>query len=214
MPTTGVIMKHYYCSQRVTTKLAPINKSFGRLALSLSFCVVLFGCDSQSTSTAAAEDKIAAKANQEITAEITTQAPISTSQNDDHEGTSLLDAASNDRKPVKRSAPMISEKRADSALQAVLIGDYMGMLSCRNCEGISLTLNLRADGTMQKTSFYRSPQQIRPPVIESGIYRQDDNMITVVYDEENVENYVIQDNHLVLLDADKQPDPDYTLSRK
>ncbi|MBU5617085.1 copper resistance protein NlpE [Psychrobacter sp. TAE2020] len=157
---------------------------------------------------------MAIETNQEVTTEIAAQTPTPTVQNDDHEGTSLIDAASNDRKPVKRSSPMIAEKRADSALQAVLIGDYMGMLSCRNCEGISLTLNLRADGTMQKTSFYSSPQEIRPPLVESGIYRQDDDVITIVYDEENLETYVIQDNHLVLLDADKQPDSDYTLSRK
>lgn len=207
-------MKHYYCSQRAATRLVPINKSFSRLVLSLSFCMVLFGCDSQSAYTATAEDKMAIEANQEVTTEIAAQTPTPTVQNDDHEGTSLIDAASNDRKPVKRSSPMIAEKRADSALQAVLIGDYMGMLSCRNCEGISLTLNLRADGTMQKTSFYSSPQEIRPPLVESGIYRQDDDVITIVYDEENLETYVIQDNHLVLLDADKQPDSDYTLSRK
>ena len=207
-------MKHYRSSQRLTPRLAVINNSFSRLVLSLSFCIALFGCDSESAYTAVADDQVTVSADNDKALAIASETSMAAAQGNDAEGTSLMNAAMNEDNFDKRTSPMIAEKRADSALQATLIGDYSGMLSCENCEGISLTLNLRSDGTVQKTSVYTSSRDAQPPLVDSGVYRQDGNMITIVYDEENIETYIIQDNHLVLLGADKQPDNDYTLSRK
>ena len=101
-----------------------------------------------------------------------------------------------------------------SSLQATLIGDYGGMLPCSFCDSIDITLNLFADGSVLKTSLYNNPSQPKVPTIESGIYRQDNDLITIVYEQENIETYRIQDNHLILMDNDKQLDDDYVLSRK
>ena len=49
---------------------------------------------------------------------------------------------------------------------------------------------------------------------ENGIYRQDDDKITIVYDDQRIESYIIQNNHLVLLDDNNIADDDYTLSRQ
>ena len=109
---------------------------------------------------------------------------------------------------------MISESNNDSALQATLMGDYGGMVPCSSCDNIDVTLNLFADGSVLKTSIYNSPETPRSPLFESGIYRQDNDTITIVYESKNIETYHIQDNHLVMIDEYKKPDNDYTLSRK
>ena len=49
---------------------------------------------------------------------------------------------------------------------------------------------------------------------ESGIYRQDNNVITIVYERKNIETYQIQDNHLIMMDEYKNPDEDYALARQ
>ena len=51
-------------------------------------------------------------------------------------------------------------------------------------------------------------------ITESGVYRQDDDLITIVYEKKNIETYQIQDNHLIMMDENKNPDEDYALSRQ
>ncbi len=198
----------------VTPMLPPTKKSYGRLLISLSFCVLLLGCDSQSASTTNPESKTTSSADNEVAQETELEKSRVTGQQEEDEGTSLMNAAKSNDSDKRRSSPMIAEKRDDSALQATLIGDYTGMLSCSTCNGITWNLNLYSDSTVKKTTVYSSPHTPQSPLVESGIYRQDNNMITIVYDKENIETYNIQDNHLVKLDANKRPDADYTLSRK
>jgi len=107
-----------------------------------------------------------------------------------------------------------SDTPSSSALQATLMGDYGGMVPCNSCANIDVTLNLFADGSVLKTSIYNYPETPRAPLLESGVYRQDNNIITIVYEDKNIETYYIQDNHLVLMDEYKNLDSDYTLSRK
>ena len=187
------------------------KKNYGQLLLSFVFGIMLLGCDTQPTATNNADkqtvlDSTVVPATSVETSSVTVTA-------DEDQGTSLMDAAKEDKAGEKTSSPMIAEKRDDSTLQATLIGEYTGMLSCKNCDGTAWTLNLHSDGTVTKTSVYTT-QTFQPSLVESGVYRQDDDIITIVYDEENIETYGIQDNHLVKLDAHKKPDADYTLSRR
>lgn len=127
---------------------------------------------------------------------------------------SLIDAAQTNDDAYTRRSPMISEPNNNSALQATLMGDYGGMVPCASCDSIDITLNLFADGSVLKTSFYNNAEPPRQPLLESGIYRQDNDTITIVYESKKIETYHIQNNHLVMLDEHKNLDDDYTLSRK
>ncbi|WP_352339365.1 copper resistance protein NlpE [Psychrobacter sp. 16-MNA-CIBAN-0192] len=129
-------------------------------------------------------------------------------------GQSLMSAAKTDAGVGVQRTPMISEPRIESTLQATLIGDYKGMLPCDFCDGINMTLNLLSDGSVVKTSIYENPVTPTAPLIESGVYRQDDNTIIVAYNDKNIEMYRIENNHLIMLDEHKKPNADYTLSRK
>ena len=194
-------------------------RRFHRLLLTLPFCVLLISCDSYSASPISNTDgdkiEIAKQAlisdrnigENERRAE---EQSVSTADYSEYSGESLMNAANSTDKT--RRAPMFSESNDDSMLQATLIGDYVGMLPCSFCDGIALTLNLFADGSVLKTSIYKNPKSPKVPLIESGIYRQDSDTITIVYTDKHIEIYNIQDNHLVMLDNDKTPDPDYTLS--
>lgn len=206
-------MKYSGSSVVVTSTLPFFKKSYGQLLLSLFFCTLMLGCDSQSASTANSEGTTPSSADNVVQKDAQETSTATVEQNED-EGTSLIDAAKTNDSDKRRSSPMIAEKRDNSALQATLIGDYTGMLSCSTCDGITWNLNLHSDGSVRKTTVYTSPHTPQPPLVESGVYRQDNNMITVVYDKQNIETYSIQDNHLVRLDTNKKPDADYTLSRK
>ncbi|WP_227679914.1 copper resistance protein NlpE N-terminal domain-containing protein [Psychrobacter frigidicola] len=207
---------------KVTNHTTTLLRRFGCLGLPLSFCVLLMGCDSQSTAAPVADDTLlSTQAAQDSTAQRVASEEANTQQQDDQlevegedEGQSLMAAAKTDDSVSPRRTPMISEKNADSALQATLIGDYIGMLPCSSCEGVTITLNLFADGSVLKTSVYKNPEPAQAPVVESGIYRQDDVTITIVYDTKDIETYCIQDNHLVMVNEDKTLDTDYILSRK
>ena len=190
-------------------------------------CLSLTGCDSGS---AASSLGMGTRANHDITNISVKNAEVSNPRTDtdlrtsntpddsdnvltnDSAGQSLMSIASTDAS-VQRS-PMISAPGTDSTLQATLIGDYKGMLPCESCDGINMTLNLLADGSAIKTNIYENPVTPTAPLIESGVYRQDDDTIIVVYDDKNIEMYRIENNHLIMLDEYKKPDPDYTLSRK
>ena len=197
------------------------------LCVLTTLCLTLTGCDSGSAASSIGMDT---RANHDTTTISIKNADISkpsidtdlgtsntsdASANapaDDSVGQSLMSIASTDA-PVQRT-PMISARGTDSTLQATLIGDYKGMLPCKSCDGINMTLNLLSDGSVLKTSIYENPVTPTTPLIESGVYRQDDNTIIVVYDDKNIEMYRIENNHLIMLDEHKKPNADYTLSRK
>ncbi|MGP4849179.1 hypothetical protein ACTXGQ_34100, partial [Marinobacter sp. 1Y8] len=73
---------------------------------------------------------------------------------------------------------------------------------------------LFADGSVLKASYYHNPEKPKTPLLESGIYRQDNDKITIVYEGKNIETYHIQDNHLIRIDEHDNLEDDYTLSRK
>ena len=188
-----------------TTFVIPIIRRFWRLLLPLSCCALLFGCDSYSSS---------AESNNSATSQASDKVAIEPTNTTEEEGQSLIAAAKSDDNTMTRRSPMIAEGRTENTLQATLIGDYMGILPCSFCTGTAVTLNLFADSSVLKTSIYENPESPKVPLVESGVYRQDNNRITVVYDDKNIESYDIQDNHLVMIDENKEPDADYTLSRK
>ena len=210
-------------------------KRGGQLLLPLPLCitaiafVALAGCDNQASSTVPVDDTAALQSAQstnnpmqntdkEPTSEASAADTIEAdaiSEDDDNgdAGQSLMAAAKSDDSASSRRAPMISEQR-NNTLQATLIGDYVGMLPCASCYSIAVTLNLFSDGSVLKTSIYDSPESPQAPIAESGVYRQDNDMITIVYEQDHLETYLIQDNHLVMLDGDKLPNANYTLSRK
>ena len=86
--------------------------------------------------------------------------------------------------------------------------------SASSCDNIEVTLNLFADGSVLKTSVFNDAAPTVPPLLESGVYRQDDDKITIVYERKNIETYKISDNHLIMMDTDANLNDDYTLSRK
>ena len=94
------------------------------------------------------------------------------------------------------------------------MGDYGGIVPCESCANIDIILNLFSDGSVLKTSIFNHAEPARAPLLESGVYRQDDDMITIVYERKNIETYKISDNHLIMMDADANLNEDYTLSRK
>lgn len=205
-----------------STAVGISSRYCGRLVLPLSFCIMLMGCDSQSAADTSVNTKVANDSiirtlkSGDVSPELQQHNNVDADEDrdDKDEGQSLIAIAKTDDSARTRRVPMVSEKGSDSTLQATLIGDYKGMLPCSFCDGISLTLNLFADGSVLKTSIYENPQSPHVPLVESGVYRQDNNIITIVYQDKAIEIYHIQDNHLVMLDKNKTPDPDYTLSRK
>ena len=94
------------------------------------------------------------------------------------------------------------------------MSDYGGVVPCPSCGSIDITLNLFADGSVLKTSVFNQAETPQPPLVESGVYRQDNDMITIVYEKKNIESYQIQGNHLIMMDEYKNPDEDYALARQ
>ena len=187
-----------------------------KLLLSLSVCLPLLGCSNQAAPNASADNALAVDqvvTEEQISSNMTTAREVAIDEDLEDEGASLMDSANTGDSEKKQRSSMIAEKRADSALQATLIGNYIGVIPCSTCDEITLTLNLHSDGTVKQTSVYENSETAQFPLIETGVYRQDNDMITIVYDQENIDSYLIQGNHLIMLDANKQPHADYTLSR-
>jgi hypothetical protein len=158
---------------------------------------------------------IASKQSDAIAAEQETIDPTSnrdgtTSEEDE----SLISTAKSDRKSSVDRSSSDATTINDSQMQATLIGDYKGVMPCSFCSSTEVLLNLFADGSVVKTSIYDNPKEPTDSLIENGIYRQDDDKITIVYDDQRIESYIIQNNHLVLLDDNDIADDDYTLSRQ
>lgn len=190
--------------------------NYKKLLLTVSVCLPLLGCSNQAAPNASADNDLAgdqAVTEEQISSNMTTAREVAIDEDLEDEGASLMDSANTGDSEKKQRSSMIAEKRADSALQATLIGNYIGVIPCSTCDEITLTLNLHSDGTVKQTSVYENSETAQFPLIETGVYRQDNDMITIVYDKENIDNYRIQGNHLVMLDANKQPHADYTLSR-
>lgn len=197
-----------------------IARRYLRPLLALPLCLLLMSCDSASSSTTSANNQTTqgAPTNSSLRADL--QNNVAQASNTDDiadeansaDGQSLIAAAnSNDN---SRRAPMFSAANSDSTLQATLMGDYGGVVPCGSCDNIDITLNLFADGSVLKTSVFNDAEPTNPPLLESGVYRQDDDKITIVYEKKNIETYQIRDNHLIMTDADDKPNDDYTLSRK
>lgn len=205
------------CSSTLT-----ILKRGGHCLLALPLCVLLIGCDSASsnqdkglTTKIASIDYVEENSSQVAAENLAETNLLSAGSELDivAEGQSLIAAAQSSNDAHLHQSLTYSNSH-NSALQATLMGDYGGMVPCNSCDSTDITLNLFADGSVLKTSIYNNPETPRLPLIESGVYRQDNDTITVVYEEKNIEAYDIQDNHLVLMDEYKNPNNDYTLSRK
>ena len=187
-----------------------------KLLLPLSLCALLAGCDSHS-STPSTDKRmmIASKQSDAIAAEQETIDPTSDSDGtSSEEDESLISTAKSDRKSSVDRSSSDATTTNDSQMQATLIGDYKGVMPCSFCSSTEVLLNLFADGSVVKTSIYDNPKEPTDSLIENGIYRQDDDKITIVYDDQRIESYIIQNNHLVLLDDNNIADDDYTLSRQ
>lgn len=187
-----------------------------RPLLALPVCLLLMSCDSASSSTNKTTQGTPINSLQQTDLQ---NAQFQDSNANDvvnevsHEEGQPLIAATNLADSTRR-VPMISGSNNGSMLQATLMGDYGGIVPCDSCDNITVTLNIFSDGSVLKTSLFNHAEPARAPLLESGVYRQDDDMITIVYERQNIETYHIKDNLLIMMDADKNPDDDYTLSRK
>ncbi|WP_201572168.1 copper resistance protein NlpE N-terminal domain-containing protein [Psychrobacter nivimaris] len=207
-----------YLAPICSTTLA-IVKRWRPSLLVVPLCMLLVGCDSASSNTEKdmvstfattnSEPQGASQSFQDDNAESATNDESSEMA----EGQSLIAAAQSNKDTYADSSMERSEAKS-SMLQATLMGDYGGMVSCIDCDSIDVTLNLFADGSVLKASYYHNPEKPKTPLLESGIYRQDNDKITIVYEGKNIETYHIQDNHLIRIDEHDNLEDDYTLSRK
>ena len=197
-------------------------KRYCRCLWVVPICIILASCDSASsnddksmaTKIAPTDDSaVVSDSQSSLQDNSSEQAEADDTLDDTVEGQSLIAAAQSNNDTHMNDAASQTESQT-SLLQATLIGDYGGMVSCDSCDSIDVTLNLFADGSVLKTSMHNNSTTSRAPMFESGIYRQDDNKITIVYENSSIETYRIQDNHLILMDDNKSPNNDYTLSRK
>lgn len=210
----------YFAPVRSTT--LAIVKRWRPSLLVASLCVLLVGCDSASSntdkdmvSTFASTGSESQEASQSLQDDNAKNAELASDDEtgDMVEGQSLIAAAQSNKDTYADSSMERSEAKS-SMLQATLMGDYGGMVSCTDCDSIDVTLNLFADGSVLKASYYHNPEKPKTPLLESGIYRQDNDKITIVYEGKNIETYHIQDNHLIRIDEHDNLEDDYTLSRK
>lgn len=190
-----------------------------KIVLALSFCALLIGCDSHSSSPTVDKKMMAAHANSDqrdglVVEQNIEQDALAKQVDSAEEAQSLISAAKPDRKSATNRSSMAAQSAKKSQLQATLIGDYKGVMPCSFCDSTQVLLNLFADGSVIKTSVYNNPQKPTASLTENGIYRQDQDTIIIVYDDQRIESYVIQNNHLILLDDNDIADDDYTLSRQ
>lgn len=202
-----------------------VVRRFGRSLLVVPLCMLLISCDSASShdnknlSTQFApveslEDSESQNTAEGLSDDSNAQSNVNSELDVTEEGQSLIAAAQSVNDTHTHQSLMSSESPSSSTLQATLMGDYGGMVPCQSCASIDVTLNLFADGSVLKTSIYNHPEKPQAPLVESGVYRQDNNKITIVCENKSIETYHIQDNHLVLMDEYKNPNNDYILARK
>ncbi|WP_201597691.1 copper resistance protein NlpE N-terminal domain-containing protein [Psychrobacter vallis] len=207
------------------TPTSTVVRRFSRYLLMVPLCMLLIGCDSALSSDneearieVAPADALPDADLQNLAGNFQDNSGLQSNPDSEldtiAEGQSLIAAAQSTNDLHTRQSLLNSESPSSSALQATLMGDYGGMVPCKSCDNIDVTLNLFADGSVLKTNIYNQPEKPQAPLVESGIYRQDNNTITIVYEAKNIETYHIQDNHLILMDEHKNPDNDYILARK
>lgn len=191
------------------------KKPWAAIAFATLISISVTGCDSQSATFSVIEPEkqdvkvetaaVASSDSPKVVESFTDTAEAEP----DMGGQSLLAAAKIDDTDL--DAPV---QNSDNTLHATLIGDYEGMVPCSFCKGTTVTLNLFSDGSVIKTSVFEAPESPKAPETLSGVYRQDNDKIIIVYEDKAIESFAIQDNHLLMLDKNKQPDADYMLSRK
>lgn len=196
---------------------ATFIRRFARSLLAVPMVMLITACDNssstaQTTDNDAASEVTSVTSQQNSTLQDADNAELEAEVSDEEQGQSLIAAAKMDSSAPRSDTSTESDN--SSGLQAVLMGDYGGMMPCSSCSNIDVTLNLFADATVKKTSTYINAKPAQASLIESGIYRQDNNMIIIVYEDKRIETYLIQDNHLVMMDENDNPSDDYTLSRK
>lgn len=183
----------------------------------LSMAVLIAGCDNSTSAPEPIDEQ----------PDITVQNEPSVTQNErieeekvaedystsDSEGQSLIAAAKTDGSKRNHSSDTSADTRSNT-LQATLMGDYDGMLPCATCDNIEVVLNLFSDGTVTKTSTFVNAKPARANLIEHGIYRQDQDIINIVFDNKDIETYLIQNNHLIMMDDNDMPSDDHILSRQ
>lgn len=194
------------------------KNSSRQLLWMMLICLPLLGCHSPSATDTENDsdlesDPVATEA-QKLSLMSAVQEEIDEDEAVEDEGTSLMDSAKAGDNEKHQRSPMVAEKATDSVLQATLIGNYAGIVPCANCDEITLMINLYSDGTVKRTEIYENSATSQSPLIKTGIYRQDNNVITIVYNKDSIDIYRIQDNHLIMLDKSNKPNPDYTLSRQ
>ncbi|MGP4951686.1 copper resistance protein NlpE N-terminal domain-containing protein [uncultured Psychrobacter sp.] len=184
-----------------------------------ALAITIVSCDnshSSSTSNNAVSSKVSAFINAQDDGD---DVAVITNSNDESE----FDYETDSVEVVEEGQSLIAAAKPDEAqsslpssntLQATLMGDYGGIIPCTFCDYIEVTLNLFADGSVVKTSVYNNPKLARVPLVESGIYRQDDDKITIAYDNQHTESYHIEDNHLLMIDKNKNIDVNHALSRQ
>ncbi len=194
-----------------------------KLLLPLSLCALLSACDSHSSSPTTDKNMIAAMNNSDEhnrtdSEQENVEIELISDDASEPQANSLMATAKSDRQPTASDALKSSELAADNKMQATLIGDYTGIIPCSFCDSTQVLINLFADGSVIKTSVYDNPNKPTASLTENGVYRQDhgtdNDTITIVYDDQRIESYIIQNNHLVLLDDNDIADDDYTLSRQ
>ena len=129
------------------------------------------------------------------------------------EGQSLIAAAQSNKNSYTDSSMERSEANSDM-LQATLMGDYGGMVSCSDCDSIDVTLNLFADGSVLKASNYHNSKESKHPYSNPVSTDRTMTKLLLFMKEEVSKTYHIQDNHLIRMDEYDNLDNDYTLSRK
>lgn len=194
------------------------------LLWSLPCCLLLMGCNEQPSSTSTTEKSLinpTTSAQSQLQADRGEKQALLDNYSTTGSNEMATSTASQSESLIAAAQPKeqshsLTDANIDhsNALQATLIGDYFGMFPCVFCDSIDVTLNLFADGTVLKTSIYRNSETPKVPLVEPGVYRQDSDMITIVYDKQNIESYRIQNNHLLMMDKNNQPDDDYMLALK
>ena len=80
-------------------------------------------------------------------------------------------------------------------------GVYTGVIPCADCGGIETTLELRADGTYSLTEIYKDKKDGR--FESSGKFQWDAaNACITVGEGEDLISYIVEGDHLVMLDQD------------
>jgi len=189
-------------------------------SLLISACLLLSGCDSQSANSSvraqvskSADVEVAPQSQHEALAFSEQASSEAANEADEFAGRPLLASAQSEEIEQLPDAYQVDSAESSYSLGATLIGDYSGTVPCRNCERVDVTLNLFSDGSVAKTSVYQNEADKPQSVTQSGIYRQDEHVITIVYDDQDLESYSIDGNYLVQLNANDLPNDDYTLSR-